>query len=143
MKPVRVFLDANVVLDHLADRQPFAVYAHQLLALAEARLIEAHVSALTFCNLYYLLRKFRGHQSAIEALHRLSQLVRITMVGEPEIRSGLVSGHRDFEDAVQLASAEAQPDLEVILTRNPRDFPVRRLAVQSPDQFLADRRWWG
>ena len=31
----KIFLDTDVALDHLADRQPFAEYAHRLLALAE------------------------------------------------------------------------------------------------------------
>ena len=30
----KIFLDTDVALDHLADRQPFAEYAHRLLALA-------------------------------------------------------------------------------------------------------------
>jgi hypothetical protein len=29
----KIFLDTDVALDHLADRQPFAEYAHRLLAL--------------------------------------------------------------------------------------------------------------
>ena len=33
----RIFLDANVALDPLADRQPFAEHAHLLFALAETR----------------------------------------------------------------------------------------------------------
>lgn len=47
-----VFLDANVVFDPLADRQPFAEFAHRIFALAETQTIQVHVSALTFCNLY-------------------------------------------------------------------------------------------
>ena len=31
----KIFLDADVALDHLADRQPFAEYAHRIFALAE------------------------------------------------------------------------------------------------------------
>jgi hypothetical protein len=31
---VKIFLDTDVALHHLADRQPFAEYAHRLLALA-------------------------------------------------------------------------------------------------------------
>ena len=31
----KIFLDTDVALDHLADRQPFAEYAHRFFALAE------------------------------------------------------------------------------------------------------------
>jgi hypothetical protein len=38
----KIFLDTDVVLDQLADRQPFAEYAHRLFALAET-------GEITFC----------------------------------------------------------------------------------------------
>jgi predicted nucleic acid-binding protein len=49
----KIFLDTDVVLDHLADRQPFAEYAHRLLALAETDQLTLFVSSLSFSNLYY------------------------------------------------------------------------------------------
>ena len=33
----KVFLDTDVALDHLADRQPFAEYAHRLLTCKASR----------------------------------------------------------------------------------------------------------
>ncbi len=47
----KIFLDTDVALDHLADRQPFAEYAHRLLALAETGGLVICVSALSFSNL--------------------------------------------------------------------------------------------
>jgi predicted nucleic acid-binding protein len=47
----KIFLDTDVVLDHLADRQPFAEYAHRLLALAETGELTICVSSLSFSNL--------------------------------------------------------------------------------------------
>ena len=35
MAEPEVFLDTNVVLDHLMDRQPFAEHAHRIFALAD------------------------------------------------------------------------------------------------------------
>ena len=48
----KIFLDTDVALDHLADRQPFAEYAHRLLALAETGEVTVCVSSLSFSNLY-------------------------------------------------------------------------------------------
>jgi predicted nucleic acid-binding protein len=56
----KIFLDTDVLLDHLADRQPFAEYAHRILASAETGEIIACVSSLSFSNLYYILRKLKG-----------------------------------------------------------------------------------
>lgn len=131
-----VFLDTNVVLDHLADRQPFAEYAHRLFALSETGKLSLWVSSLTFCNLYYLLRKINGNEQAVALLEKLSQLVDITPVGKAEIRAALSAGYRDFEDAVQTQSALTEARATVIVTRNKTDFPQGGLSVQSPEQYL-------
>lgn len=47
----KVFLDSDVVMDHLADRQPFAENAHRIFALAETGRLTAYVSSLSFSNL--------------------------------------------------------------------------------------------
>jgi len=138
-----VFLDTNVVLDHLADRQPFSEFAHRIFALAEAGIVRLHVSALTFCNLYYLLRKLRGHEQAIALLDKLALLVQVTEVGGRQIRSALSGGFKDFEDAVQYSSAMTMHDIVVLITRNRRDFIVGELPVQSPDEYLAWRELRG
>ena len=85
----KVFLDTDVALDHLADRQPFAEYAHRLFALAEKAEITLCLSALSFSNLYYILRKLVGHGEALALLGKLKQLVRVSAVGEAEIQSAL------------------------------------------------------
>ena len=54
----KVFLDTDVALDHLADRQPFAEYAHRLFGLAETNQLTLCLSSLSFSNLYYILRKY-------------------------------------------------------------------------------------
>ena len=41
----KVFLDCDVVMDHLADRQPFSEWAHRLFALAETK-------DLTLCEFF-------------------------------------------------------------------------------------------
>jgi predicted nucleic acid-binding protein len=130
-----VFLDSNVVLDHLADRQPFAEYAHRLFSLGETGKLSLAASALTFCNLYYLLRKQIGNDETVALLTKLSQLVKITPVGSAEIRAALSAGYRDFEDAVQVQSALAASG--VIVTRNKVDFPEDTCRVQSPEEFLS------
>ena len=44
----KIFLDSDVTLDHLADRQPFAEYAHRLFAMAETGELTVCVSSLSF-----------------------------------------------------------------------------------------------
>lgn len=134
-----VFLDTNVVLDHLMDRQPFAEYAHRIFALAEMGELRLHLSALSFCNLYYLLRKPLGHQPAMALLRQLRQLARVTTMGEREITAALAAPGNDFEDTAQYESARSNEGIGVIVTRNKGDFPESGLPILTPDEYLA--RW--
>ncbi|MDO8539046.1 MAG: PIN domain-containing protein [Opitutaceae bacterium] len=134
-----IFLDTNVVLDHLADRQPFSENAHRIFALAEFGSLELHISALSFCNLYYLLRKLQGHEVTVALLAKLAMLVQVTPVGDREVRAALGSGFNDFEDAVQLESASTMQRSGVLVSRNARDFAGGRMQVLSPEEYLASR----
>ena len=135
----KVFLDTDVALDHLADRQPFAEYAHRLFALAEKAEITLCLSALSFSNLYYILRKLVGHGEALALLGKLKQLVRVSAVGEAEIQSALANRFKDFEDAIQHFTAKAEGDVSAIITRNKADYAGSEIPVLSPDEFLAMR----
>src|SRR5687767_9658993 len=104
----KIFLDTDVALDHLADRQPFAEYAHRLLALGETGEVTICASSLSFSNLYYILRKLRGHTDALVVLRKLKLLVRVSAVSEAEIQSALSSTFKDFEDAIQHFAAKAE-----------------------------------
>lgn len=133
----KIFLDSDVVLDHLADCQPFAEYAHRIFALAETGELTVCLSSLSFSNLYYLLRKLKGHAAALALLGKLKRLVRVAAVGEPEIHSALASGFKDFEDAIQHFAAKTEGNISAIITRNRADYSAREIPVLSPDEFLA------
>lgn len=135
----KIFLDTNVALDHLADRQPFAEYAHRLFALAETGELTLCLSSLSFSNLYYILRKLKGHADALGLLGKMKSLVRISGVAEAEIQSALISSFRDFEDAIQHFAAMAEGEVSAIITRNKADYASSEIPVLSPDEFLAQR----
>jgi len=135
----KIFLDTDVALDHLADRQPFAEYAHRLFALAETGELTVCVSSLSFSNLYYILRKLKGHADALALLGKLKLLARVSAVTEAEINSALSSSFKDFEDAIQHFAAKAEGGVSAIVTRNKADYSASEIPVLSPDEFLAKR----
>jgi predicted nucleic acid-binding protein len=135
----KIFLDTDVALDHLADRQPFAEYSHRLLALAETGELTVCVSSLSFSNLYYLLRKLKGHDAALVLLGKLKQLVHVSAVSESEIEAALSSGFKDFEDAIQYFAAKAEGGVNAIVTRNKADYSTSEITILSPEEFLARR----
>jgi|SRR5208282_2531824 len=135
----KVFLDTDVTLDHLADRQPFAEYAHRLFALAETGELIICLSSLSFSNLYYILPKLKGHDEALALLRKLKLLVRVSAVTGAEIESALASSFKDFEDAIQHFAAETEGGVSAIVTRNMADYSASELPVLSPEEILAKR----
>ena len=135
----KIFLDTDVVLDHLADRQPFAEYAHRLFALAETGELTICASSLSFSNLYYILRKLKGHDAALSLLCELKLLVRVSPVAAAEIQSALASNFKDFEDAIQHFAAKTEGGVSFIVTRNKDDYAASEIPILFPDEFLAMR----
>ncbi len=135
----KIFLDTDVVLDHLADRQPFAEYAHRLFALAETGELTVGVSSLSFSNLYYILRKLKGHAEALALLGNLKRLVCVSPVTDAEIQSALSSSFKDFEDAIQYFAAKAEGGISAIVTRNKVDYSASEIPILTPEEFLAKR----
>ena len=135
----KIFLDTDVALDHLADRQPFAEYAHRLFALAETGELTVCASSLSFSNLYYILRKLKGHADALALLGKLKLLTRVSAVTETEINSALSSSFKDFEDAIQHFAAKAESGVSAIITRNKADYSASEIPILSPEEYLAKR----
>jgi hypothetical protein len=57
-------------------------------------------------------------------------------VDEKVIDLSLVSGFKDFEDAVQYYSS-LQVRADCVITRNKTDFQSDTVAILSPEEFLA------
>ena len=53
----KLFLDTNILLDLTLARQPFDEDAIRFFKQADEGTIEIHASALSFCNIAYILEK--------------------------------------------------------------------------------------
>lgn len=118
---MKVLVDTNVLLDFALQRQPYFDVSEHILSLAEQNHFEGYVSASTFSDLYYLIRKAKGRDLAIDFLRRLATICRIAAVDETAIARALTLNFRDFEDAIQYSTAVIN-QLDAIVTRNPQDF---------------------
>lgn len=132
----RLFLDTNVVLDYLLQREPFAALAQQLFAAGQIGRVSLQVSALTVATTHYLGRKPLGNQGILLALRALARQVTIVDTGTITILSALEEDTPDFEDTVQLYAALVA-GADAIVTRDPKGFPTRAIAVLDPLAALA------
>lgn len=131
-----VFIDYDVLLDVLTGRLPFSLEAAAIFTLIEKEQLNGHASSLSFSNLYYVLRKHASHDRIIKSLGKLSDMIEIMNVDRDIVKSALKSGFKDFEDALQSFTAQSDPNIELILTRNIKDFQKSDLPVMTPETFL-------
>jgi predicted nucleic acid-binding protein len=131
-----ILLDTDVILDFFFDRQPFSAQAAAILSLCERRMITAYVTPVIISNVYYLLRKTAERQKAIERITLLISIMEVLTMDKNTITKALASNFNDFEDALQNYAAEAYPPIEVIVTRNVKDYKHSALSVVTPEHFL-------
>jgi predicted nucleic acid-binding protein len=132
----RVLFDSDVLLDVLAQRQPFVVASAQALNTVTQEQVQGYVSGHAVTNIFYILRRQIGSEAARELLSRLLQRIQVASVTDEVIRQALQSPVTDFEDAVTSAAANAA-GLEVIVTRNTSDFSTASVPAMLPEEFLA------
>jgi predicted nucleic acid-binding protein len=129
---IKVFIDTDVIIDFLADRKPFSESAAILFNRIEKKEIEGFTSSQSISNLYYILRKYDSQRNVIQALSDLISLIGILPVGHEVIQKALQSDFADFEDGIQNFCAETEK-MDVIVTRNIRDYKRASIAVLNPD----------
>jgi predicted nucleic acid-binding protein len=134
----KVFIDTDVILDFLINREPFALDAAKIFSLSENGDISICTTGLVFSNAYYILRKLGTHKKVVEKLTQLSRLVDIIGLPKVAVIQALGSDFFDFEDALQHYAAMAE-GVKTIVTRNTKDYRQSQLAVLTPDQFLKSR----
>jgi predicted nucleic acid-binding protein len=132
---MRVLFDTNIILDLFLDRSPFADEAAELWqANADGR-IEGFVSAITPVNLFYIARRLKDRSAAFQAVEELLAAMSVCPVDQVTLQTALTLPFIDYEDAVQHAGATGN-GVQVIVTRNGKDFVGATVAVLSPAELL-------
>ena len=69
----RYFIDANILIDFLACRLPFAHHAQQIFEAAEQGRIKVFVSSHSIASVYYVLRKYSEEKQLRKAILALME----------------------------------------------------------------------
>jgi predicted nucleic acid-binding protein len=133
---MKLFIDTDVILDVLLERQEFLPHSREILARAERNRIRGYTSTLILANCYYILSSGGQGRMAAAAISRLRSILEVLPFTDREIGESLNSSFRDFEDGVQFFIA-LNNGLDMIITRNTSDFRDSSIAVLSPAEFLA------
>ncbi|MCH5345269.1 MAG: PIN domain-containing protein [Acetatifactor sp.] len=131
-----ILVDTNILMDVIANREPYAEYAKTILEKCAKREITGIMAAHSIPNLFYILRKNLSQEERRMLLKNLCTVFRISDLNAKKILSALDNDtFSDFEDCLQEECAvEAMADY--IVTRNPNDFDNSRIKAIQPNEFL-------
>ena len=118
---IHLFLDTNIVIDFLTDRKPFSSFAGRLFDYSVKGEVNLYLSAISYNNIYYVVRKVSSHKETIRILSSLIEMTEVIDLTSSSIKESLNSEFNDFEDALQYFSA-LSADSDVIISNNPSDF---------------------
>ena len=132
----KVLIDTDVILDFFFDRKPHSVHSTIILSLCERGLLDGYITPIIISNTYYLLRRTAKHEKVIEKLKQLLTITHVLQMDRLVIEKALNSEFKDFEDALQNFSAINYGEIEVIVTRNVRDFKKSEIGILTPESFV-------
>ena len=132
-----LFIDTNVVIDFLANRKPFSTSALKLFGLSYNNKIKLYISAVSYNNIYYILKQSNSHKDAINLLNELMGMTEVLDFSKAVIENALKSDFKDFEDAIQYYCAKSLDKIDLIITRDTKDFKKSDLPVLTSDEVIS------
>lgn len=132
---MRLFLDTNVILDLILNRQPFFDDIAKIVTLSEKGKQKLVTSSVSFVNCNYILGRSIKKEKVTENLKIARLIFDIIDVSQTDIDKSLNSDFEDFEDGVQYYSA-LRNNCNYIITRDNKDFKHSEIPVLTPSEFL-------
>ena len=132
-----IFMDTNVVIDFLADRQPFSLHAARLFDLTISGKVKIYISAVSYNNIYHILRQSLSNAATIKLLKELAEMTEVADVTKAIIQQSLKTDFKDYENAIQYYCALSISKIDFIVTRDTKDFKNSVLPVLTPTEAIA------
>jgi predicted nucleic acid-binding protein len=135
----KLFFDNDIILDIAIERDQSLHHAVndaiKLINMVEAGEYKGYTSSVVFTNTYYIQKKLKNHETALNFLKKLRLVLTVLNVDDIIIQKALESGFSDFEDAVQYCTA-MENKIDYILTRNTEDYKKSTIKVYTPSEYL-------
>jgi len=132
---LKIFIDVNVFIDVMTKRSGWAESLRVLNLARRSQEIESWTSMLTLPLLYFFRRRVVDETTARADAQAILKGLRLVVLSQPILDRALASAGPDFEDNIQLASAESVAANHLI-TRNKKDFDTSRITVLTPEEWL-------
>ncbi len=130
-----LYIDSDIILDMLLQREPFYKFAEILVQDRQINQVHLSTSALVIANVNYLLTKKAGAARSKDAIRHVINLIDVLPFEKQAIEHALSSRFTDFEDAIQHHIA-IKNNCDAIITRNIKDYKQATIPVLTAEQFL-------
>ena len=133
---MKLLIDTNIFLDAMMERDPWAKAAQNLLIAAAEEKITGCISANSFSDIYYILRKhLHDKEKTKQALMQLLPSIEILDVNGADCEKAFDLPLSDYKDAL-LACCGKRHNVNWIVTRDTKDFKGAPVDAITPDIIL-------
>ena len=132
----KILIDTDVILDFFFDRKPHSDYSTIILDLCARKQLTGFITPVIISNTYYLLRRTAKHEKVIEKIKQLMTVIQVLQMDRLVIEKALNSEFKDFEDALQNFSVVNYGQIDIIITRNVKDYKKSEIGVLTPEDFV-------
>ena len=135
----KIFLDTNIILDFLGEREGFYEASAKIMTLADKKQIQVYTSPSSISNVFYVLTRYENSKIALEKIRKFKLLCSMSVMDDEVVEKAINSDFKDFEDAMQYFSALAS-NCNIIITRNEKDFKNAMIPVMNAESYLLSLR---
>jgi len=134
---MKVLLDTNVVLDAIANREPFHLDAQNVINLILDNKLEGYITANSITDIYYIGKKHLNQNDLRNAMRSLFAVFSIIDVMGADCHKALDFPLDDYEDAL-LVVCSNKTAMDYIITRDKELLQKAKSSVPviSPADFI-------
>ena len=135
---MKIFLDTNVILDYLQERDGFEAVLDILGMAVDKKEYCVYTSFLSIADSAYILRKTHDNERLKSVFKNIMGFCNVLPMNDMQIYEAVRSGTSpDFEDNLQIMCAE-YGGCDLIITDNVSHFRGHTdIPVLSPEEFVS------
>lgn len=135
MNKPKLFVDSDVILDLVLRRDDHFEFAQNLFDQYQQGKCTLYTSSIVLANMHFIIRKLHDLRFANSAVLFVNKHFKIIDANNDDIENALQSKFSDFEDGVQYFSALRSKKIDVLVTRNVKDYKHSQIPVFTTKQW--------
>jgi len=136
MAKLKLFLDTNIIIDLLADRQPYSNAAYEIFKKAKLNKWSLFTSSNSIITTFYIVNRNLGSKETNRAIETILNRLQIQDLNNKDFLVAIKSKTIDLEDSCQIVCANKIPNLDYIITRDKKGFRHSSIAVINSDELI-------